>query len=320
MKIREFRHNAADYQSIVNIQRALYPDWPTTAEDYRAADERRDRALLSRRWLAEVDGNVVGLGRYYQNWWTYHPRRLNMRLRVLPGYEDQGIGSALYRHVLEAARELNPSILTLTSWVREDNARGLRFVRDRGFEEVGREFESHLDVRKFDPAPHEGVLASVSVQDIQLLTVAELAHVPDRDQKLYELDWTVARRTPSSYEPVRPDFEQWRRASLTAPDMWPGAFIVAVHEDNFVGLNRLHPNRSDDVLFNLSTGVRKDFRKRGIGIALRVRGIMAAQEHGLRVIKVVNQANNEQMLALNKQLGFEPRPAIIEFVKPLGTG
>ncbi len=70
-------------------------------------------------WVAEVDGVVVGYAAIKGAW-------LN-DLYVRPGYQGQGVGSAL----LANAMELSPAELNLWTFQRNANAR--RFYERRGF-------------------------------------------------------------------------------------------------------------------------------------------------------------------------------------------
>ena len=63
------------------------------------------------------------------------------------------------------------------------------------------------------------------------------------------------------------------------------------------------------------TDVLRSHRRRGIAIALKLRGIEFAQEEGIRGLQTWNASDNERILELNRRLGFVRRPTHIAYVK-----
>ena len=156
--IRPFdEQSEADYESLVAIGNAIEPDSPRTAAEVRDWDSRREPHIKRKRFVAEMNGAVVGEGRYGQSPWNYHPRRFWVGMGVNPEFQGRGIGAALYDTILDAVCAHDP--LRVTSGTRADRDRALRFLGERGFVEEMREWESRLDVPGFDFAPHEAECA-----------------------------------------------------------------------------------------------------------------------------------------------------------------
>lgn len=65
------------------------------------------------------------------------------------------------------------------------------------------------------------------------------------------------------------------------------------------------------------TGVIRDYRKRGIATALKVRALTYAKERGAPAVRTWNEVNNDGMLGINFRLGFVRQPAWIEMGKTL---
>ncbi|MGW3266317.1 N-acetyltransferase family protein [Streptomyces sp. NPDC001056] len=111
-----------------------YLDALTVAEDARVRRDMFERgAGTAVNLVAEEDGAVVG-------WAALGPSREDDRapqdgellaLYAAPDRLGTGIGTALMRHVLAAARER--SFLRLVLWVIADNARARRFYERSGF-------------------------------------------------------------------------------------------------------------------------------------------------------------------------------------------
>ena len=61
-------------------------------------------------------------------------------------------------------------------------------------------------------------------------------------------------------------------------------------------------------------GVLKDFRRKGIATALKIKAIEKLIEKGVTEIRTDNEENNP-MYKINVSLGFEPVPFSLEYMK-----
>ena len=309
--IRPF--TADDYPSVIDVLNAVHPDYPDTVEELRFYDEHRDPKCRFDRWLAERDGTVVGIGQCGHAAGWFHPRKFWMDLSVHPEHQGRGVGSRLYQRVVDTLRPLDPMLIR--SGAREDKLHSVQFLLNRGFVEDVRSWESRLDVTTFDPTPYDDAERKLAAHRIQILTLSELEDDPDRNQKLYELEWLLDQDVPQPEPPTRVSFEFFLEHTLQNPNLLPDAYFVAVHDRDYVGLSTLWSSRGNADLYTGLTGVARAFRERGIALALKLRSIAYAREHGHPVIRTWNESNNLPMLAINERLGFVKQPAWIDFVK-----
>lgn len=300
-----------DYDGAISVHLSVYPEYPNTANEWRDADARRHPDLFFRRFVAEVDGQIVGLVGGGSEEWALHPGLVSINIRVKPEYEGRGIGTALYNRFLEEAAVLNPT--RIASEAREDKPKGIRFLTKRGFVEEMRFWESQLDVDAFDFAPYEGCEERVTSHGIAIKTYAELASDTDRDRKLYEMDVEISMELPSP-DPITPaSFDRYQTQVLESPHLLPEAVFIALDGDRYVGMTALWSTEAGDYLMTGLTGVRRQYRRRGIALALKLRAIDYARRHGRPQIRTENESNNRPMLAINERLGFEKTPAWITF-------
>jgi GNAT superfamily N-acetyltransferase len=308
-----------DYAAAVSVSNAVYTEYANTVEEWRYTDEHRDPKCHFARFVAERDGAIVAIGECGQNAGMFHPRKFFIGVTVHPDWQGQGIGTSLYDHIVTSLEQFSP--LSFRSNTREHWVHSLHFLAARGYEERMRSWESRLDVAAFDPTPYAGAEERTSACGIEIATYAGLAGDPGRDRKLYELDTALSRDVPHP-EPMTPvSFEFYADRVFNDPDLLPDGWFVAIDRASaqYVGMCQLWNSQASDDLYNGLTGVLRSHRRRGIALALKLRGIAYAKALGRPTIKTWNEANNRAMLSINEALGFEKQPAWIDFVKVLRT-
>jgi GNAT superfamily N-acetyltransferase len=186
-----------------------------------------------------------------------------------------------------------------------------------GFSHVNKEGPVQLEVEKADLS----VFASESesrTRDIVFTTLAnEQESSPDCLEKFYALYQTVEKDVPEYRPENQTSFEQCMQ-ELQLSSVVPQSVFIAKHNGVYVGLSILGQRISEaDVRFAggpgcLSqhlTGVRADYRRKGIALALKLRTIEYAQKHGYN--RILSNSDNPAMRALNWKLGFRTGPWFI---------
>jgi len=308
MNIRIF--TADDYPAIVSIHNSLnivWPEAPRTPEGWAQADRNRNPKYEFQRWVAVTDRDVVGFGAYWQSSLDYHPQRFYVNVEVSPSRQRQGIGAALYDRIMAELQPFDPRVLRADAFT--NLPQGFRFLQKRGFYEAFRETPVHLDVATFDSGPYAGLEASLLGKGIVFKSLRELESDPDRDRKTYDLYWEITEDVPQEdTRIVKPDFNEWAKWGLNDPTILHDAYYIAVCGDEYVGLSELGKDPDNDVLQGGLLGVRRAYRKQGIGLALQLRGIAYGREHGHPVLKTCTAVHNVPMQALFNTLGFARDP------------
>jgi GNAT superfamily N-acetyltransferase len=302
---------AEDYPARAAIINATERDKNVTADELRLADERRDPKCKRQVWLAERDGQAIGLASLSQYPDFYHPHKFWVMVRVIPTAARAGVGAALYETLVAGLRPHDSIALLIQA--REDVPDALRFAAKRGFVETGRRWEARLDVQQADLAPFMAGIDALASEGIVLRSIAELAADPDRDRKLYDLQWAADQDVPLP-EPITPmSFEQYCRQMLHTPKLAAEGSFVAVDEragGRYVGLSTFFHNGEGKLEVDI-TGVAGDYRRRGIAGAIKAQGAAWAKAQGYREISVVNDPVNVGMLRINEKMGFVRQPAIV---------
>jgi len=308
MDIRTY--TLSDYPSFVDIHNSLnivWPESPRTAEAWAEIDRKRNPKCKYQRWIAREEGRTVGFASYWQSMGDYHPQRFYVNVEVRPEYQRRGIGAALYDQVMESLRPFDPCVLRADAFAHLPQ--GFRFLQKRGFYEAFRETPVHLDVVAFDPSPYTGLETKLRQQGIEIKTVRELELDPERDRRIFELYCETDEDLPREESNIeKPDFNEWVTWSLNHPTNLHDAYFIAVRGDEYIGLRELSSEPTGEALLGGLLGVRRAYRKQGIGLAMQLRGIAYAREHGYRLLKTCTAIQNYQMQALFTKLGYARDP------------
>jgi GNAT superfamily N-acetyltransferase len=315
MKIRDF--TPADYPALADIhnsQQIVWPEWPRTPEAWAEGDKNLNPKCKSRRWIAQIGEKVVGFAAYGQSISDYHPQRFYVNVEVYASYQRQGIGSALYAQMMDALQAFDPRVLRANAFT--NLPQGFAFLQKQGFFEAFRETPVHLDVAAFDPSPYSKLEAGLRQQGFVIQTLRQLESDPQCDRKLYDLYWECNADVPQEENEIeKPGFDEWVSWGLHDPTILPDAYFVTLHEDQYVGLRELGADPDSNVLQGGLLGVRREYRQRGIGLAMQLRGIAYAREHGYAVLKTCTGVINTPMQALFNKLGYVRDPEWLQCQK-----
>ncbi|GHF51957.1 ribosomal protein S18 acetylase RimI-like enzyme [Deinococcus metalli] len=299
-----------DYGPMAAVLRVCQPDWPVTPEDLEREDRTRDPALYQTRVVAEQDGRIVGVGGAGHDDRSFEEWRYWGGVNVHPDARGQGIGSALYDELLRRLTARGARELRTGSSDRPHDAPGRAFLERRGFAPAWERYESRIDTRTLDLASLDGVLAQVEAQGVQLRSLTDLAGDPERDRKLWELDWLLFQDIPMGTVFTKKAMEQWVTEELGDPHLAPELSFVAVRPGaddpltgDYVGYSTLGRSEPGQYYIGM-TGVLRSGRGRGIAKALKVAAMRALQAQGGGVIKTFNDPPNTAMLGMNAALGF----------------
>ncbi len=316
--IRDF--NEEDYPIKVSINNIIFPEHPETEEEIRFWYESLDKnKYIFKRYAVDrtSDNKTVAFAYYKHGPEIFHPLKFWFYIMVHPDFQRQGIGTALYNLINQDLEQLNA--INLRTWVKEDMEVSVSFVTKRGFFEKMREWESRLDVQKFNLQDFQPYLSSLYQQGLTISTFKEeKENTPGWDYKLYELDNDIFQDVPlpDTYTPE--SFEEYEKNHLNNPNRIPEAYFIVKDGDKYAGRTSLSTIKASlEKLSQGLTGVRREYRRRGIAMAVKVKAIEWAQKNGYKTIITGNDSENVGMLSINIKLGFQRQPAWITFEKDL---
>lgn len=305
-----------DYPAAAAVLNAAWPDEAHSEAGLREDDDHAPEIKWG-RFVAEVNGETVGVGDYTQFEGMYHPQKFAVWVTVKPAFRSQGIGKALYRRVMAALQPHDP--ISILSSTREDQTHAIAWLQKLGYAEKMRYWESRLEVQNFDFAPWAGKIEAVEATGFQLKSLKELEADPLHRLKYYDL-WLEAR-----LDVPRPDalsevgFEDYCKWVFESQYYLPEGHFVAIDPTTgqYVALSTLWKTDGDYLQTGL-TGTRRAYRRKGLALALKLKGLQLAQTMGIREIRTGNESNNRAMLSINEALGFVKQPIWMDYVLTLG--
>jgi len=303
------------YQGMATLYNSIDPELHLSATDFTEGDRLRDPKFKTKRWVAIEKGEIVGAGYYTQSNWFAHPQKFMIWVGVHPKHQKNGIGSALFETIMHGLQQFDP--IAIRTRATNDHPQSISFLEKRGFQEVIRDIPSELNVQTFDLARFTGLEDRFQDKGIKIKTLSELENDPERNRKLYDLDWELSLSVPGDLAASmgRRGFENYVEYAITGPSALPDGFFVAVKGNEFIGLSHVMSFEKGVSLYQGLTGVKPRYRRLGIGLAMKIRCIAYAQATGYILIIAENDAKNLPMLAMNERLGFIRKPDLITFEK-----
>lgn len=309
----EIREHPPDELALwVGIGNASMPaDMYTTLEQARVEmrlDRPEDPPV---RLLAWIDGQAVATG--YCGRSVFSPEgRFRLGIRVLPEFRRRGVGGALYQRLLLFARERDA--LSVAVQIHEHCLYlAQNWLEREQFHEVERMRPSELRIDDLDFDSWADAEARPVDQGITFTTLAEEDSEQSR-RKLWELSNLTARDVPHDTHEDQ-SFEIFSDL-LDRPEARPDCLVIAKDGDQYVGFTLL-VHQTDERALTGMTGVRRDYRNRGIALALKLRCARLARKRGYTAMRTFNHVNNPSMLAVNTRLGYRPLPEVIAYRKEL---
>jgi mycothiol synthase len=259
-RLRELTEDDAD-----DVARLFIEAWGDARQ--MNGDEIRqwlaNEALLSENLLVVVDGDdrVVG---YFDVWPEGESVDVDM---AAPGIWDEALDHAENRARALGARRVRTSVSEghdLVEWI---SGRGYRPIRSSWTMEI--EFGVE--------APAEPVVPD----GIELRPYRH----PDDEQAVYEA-LQDAFKDHWDFHPE--SIDQWREFTVKWRNFDPDLWLVALDGEEVVGASLNYPERADDPGYGWigTIGVRRPWRRRGVGEALLRRTFALLHARGLRKVRL----------------------------------
>jgi mycothiol synthase len=288
IEVREAESDA-DLEAWVRVKRAALPNesaW--TVQEFR---ERADPETLV--LVAELEGEIVGAGLAGR---SDVKGRGFVAPRVHPDARRRGVGSALLVPLLEHVASLGVP----NAWASVDDEGSRAFAEHFGFEEVDREVEQVIALpAELPEAPLPPGLEVVSIAERPELLAEVYPLAAEEGYPDLALDGEVVVK-----------LEDWLRDEATLPE----GSLVALHDWRIIGYSGLVRHDNPGVAEDGLTVVARDWRRRGLAVALKRLELAWAAANGFHEVVTWTQRGNEGMRLVNEKLGYEYRTVALKMM------
>jgi mycothiol synthase len=309
LEIRPFTRD--DLPGIIALWNIVRPNQQRTLDEAISDMDTLEAQYQTEFFVTELEGAIVGVAEIYRHPGMYHPHKFFGSVFVHPEHQKKGIGTALYQQALEFLTALEA--ISFRTQIHELDEHSIHFATTRGFRESKRDFESLLTVKDFDFLRFAGLEL---VDRVEFHTAKELDSTAFR-QAFFDTFTATRNDVPRSQAASPISFEFFAEQVLGDEYfLWEGTYIALDPKtDQILGFSGVYQGAREGWMDQWLTSVRREARGRGIALALKLRVIKYALEHGYTTIRTDNDTRNTPMLAINDKLGFVRQPALISVVK-----
>jgi len=299
----------ADFDAFVALRNSIWPEFPTSVDQLLHEEEEFEPHMKPTRLAAEIDGAIVGAAEVGPIVGSYDPRIWTIAIDVAPECRGKGIGSALFD---TAWRTLAPSDPTLvTVHVHDGDEASMKFLAARGFAELKRDFVSELDLSAWSVAP-----PAHRAPEVRIVPMLQLDSEAFR-QELHQLFEAVRKDVPR-VAPASPlSFDFFNKAVIGDPEfLWSASHVAIAPSQRalgyeLVGFTGMYQSAQAGFVDQWLTGVRPEWRGKGIAKALKIAAANAAKNAEFKGVRTDNDSRNAAMLSVNRTLGFVARTPVV---------
>jgi ribosomal protein S18 acetylase RimI-like enzyme len=305
----QLQSSMEDYKAIAALYSYAYPGESVTATSLKLADSGLTVDFVCKRWIAEQNGIVRGVG-CFEHWEAYfHPDKYLLHIIVDPNYQNRGLGSALYHAVMEDLEKRQPQFVR--TWVQKDRVASVSFAEHRGFTKIKLKWNIRLNLKSWSIEPFTEQFEAICKQGIEIKSLSEMNKDSQHLPKLYDLYGMTLTSIEAADTANIPSFDEFTDKINQSSDE---LFFVAIDNNRYVGMWQLE-NDSVNSLYGGIMAVDAAYRRRGTALALAVRGIAQAKYFQYKTLTVHTDEHNQAILALTEKMGFTHLPAQIFYSK-----
>ena len=182
---------------------------------------------------------------------------------------------------------------------------GVRFAEAHGFTRARTEFPSAVDPRTVDTSRLDELVERLEADGFRLVP---LSQAESRPRELHALYTAAAADVPEDDPETNVPYEEWLEDTLGKPDLSREGSVVVVHGDTPAALSLIEVDHVRRLADQELTGTAPAYRRRGLARAAKLAVVRWCAEQGIERLATSNDGENAGMLAINRELGFEPQP------------
>ena len=320
LRIKKFTETDLEFIELARIDNLVNHDSINHSDDDKNNWEIRDKSLIRDRLLLYNYDKLIGV-LYYSQGRGENNRTTFYTLHLDPLYNHKGYRVLLYNKMLNVVKEFNCNKLLTSLYEHPNYKEHQKLLIKENFKLAQTNREYCCDIRTVDTSKYYPLIQKLELEGIKFYDSRdEMQKFSDHYRKLEELIWTYSKDfpIPDGVEHTRMPFEQAMKIQIDFEENSYGTEIVAIKEDKYIGSTdiEVYPKTEPHKGWTGGLGVLKEFRRKGIGTALKIKAIERLLKKGVTEIRTDNEQNNP-MYKINVALGFEPVPFSLEYMKEI---
>ena len=320
LEIKKFKETDAEFVELARIDNLVNHDSVSHPDDDKDAWKIRDRSLVKDRLLLYNDNTLIGV-MYYTQGRNDNSRTTFFTLNLDPDYNTEQCRQLLYQRMLSEIKSFNSNKILTGVYDHPNYHLCQQFLVENEFKLVQTNREYSCDARKIDTKKYQPLIKKLESEGIKFYnSKEEMLDWENHYKKLEELEWTYAQDypIPKGIKHTRAPFDQFMKHCLDFYENCYGIEIIAVSNNKYIGSTNvyIYPKAEPYKAWTGGLGVLKDFRRKGVATALKIKAIQKLLKKGVTEVRTDNEENNP-MYKINVALGFKPVPFSLEYMKEI---
>jgi ribosomal protein S18 acetylase RimI-like enzyme len=315
LRIRRFikDHDELTWVYALNAAYGKFRDWRAiTVEEFLREEQRDLGSLYSERWVAELDGNPVGVVHVFEDRMENEKRGVVDDLAIIPKLHGSGAEKELVKFAVDQLekRKVNTILVPRLRWSDPEENNRVKLLEELGFNLIRKTSLMEIDLTRIPSDVEVNKRCS-----IRLLR----EHVEEDVEELNSLRNECAQGRlnfqPGTVEEIRHllknnPYSCFKGFFAVLDRKCVGFIIVAIDE-------RYNSERNVKAGIVLGLGVLRSYRKAGIGTALVLHGLgFLRTQQMTKAMLDVDDLNETGALRLYERIGFKVLEKYLTYEKP----
>ena len=295
-QIEKFKETDEEFVELARIDNLVNHDSVDHPDDDKRDWEMRDKSLIRDRLLLYKDEILVG-AIYYSQGRDENNQTTFFTLNIDTNHNTSESRDLLYNGMLKEIKLFNSNKIFTSIYDHPNYDLVKDFLADKKFKLVQTNREYSCDITKIDIEKYQPLIKKLEYEGIKFYdSKEEMSDWPDHYKKLEELTWTYHQDfpIPNGVKHTRTPFEQAMKIQKDFEQNYYGTEIVAVKDGEYIGSTDLEVYYKSEPhkAWTNGLGVLKEFRRKRIATALKIKAIERLLHKGVTEVRTDNEENN----------------------------
>jgi len=318
--IKNFTATDNEFKELARIDNLINHDSIAHPDEDKNEWNIRDKSKIRDRLLLYEDNTLIGV-MYYSQGRDENNKTAFFTLHLDPNYNNNGYRKLLYNKMLEQVEIFSCNKVHTSIYDHPNYEEVKKLLIREKFKLVQTNREYSCDIRKINIDKYQPLIKGLEAEGIRFYDgKKEMLNWPNYYKKLEELEWKIEQDIPipDGIKHTRLPFKHWKKLCLDFYKNSYGVDLIAVFDNKYIGstdifvFNKSDPHKG----WTGSLGVLKEFRRRGIATAIKIKAIEILLNKGIIELRTDNEENNP-MYKINVNLGFKPVPFSLDYLKEI---